>query len=216
MLRFKEWHRLWLLLSCDHHMIRRTNLWCGWEIYWWGEVHWGLWLRFLGSGTGDNCGLKQRFVHRLKVWRTWIFWLELRLSRHRNGFSFWRSFKDWFRLRNRVWDGNRSGIMVRYGRRHEWKLHTHHSQEKMECKWWKIKQIRLLHWSDAYMKSQSHDFWKPLPQVYRFLYECFCDLWPWSTKAVLSHWGIFVAIANNTLYGSKLLIFLLCQKSLGY
>ncbi len=28
--------------------------------------------------------------------------------------------------------------------------------------------------------------------------------------------GIFIAIANNTLYGSKLYIFLLCQKSLGY
>ncbi len=26
----------------------------------------------------------------------------------------------------------------------------------------------------------------------------------WSTKPVLSRWGIFVAIANNTLYGSKL------------
>ncbi len=38
----------------------------------------------------------------------------------------------------------------------------------------------------------------------------------WSTKPVLSHWGIFVAIANNTLYGSKLYIFLLCQKSLAY
>ncbi len=32
----------------------------------------------------------------------------------------------------------------------------------------------------------------------------------------LSRWGIFVAIAKNTLYGSKLSIFLLCQKSLGY
>ncbi len=32
----------------------------------------------------------------------------------------------------------------------------------------------------------------------------------------LSRWGIFVAIAKNTLYGSKLLISLLCQKSLGY
>uniref|UniRef100_A0A671KDX2 Son of sevenless homolog 1 (Drosophila) n=1 Tax=Sinocyclocheilus anshuiensis TaxID=1608454 RepID=A0A671KDX2_9TELE len=39
---------------------------------------------------------------------------------------------------------------------------------------------------------------------------------PCNTKAVLSHWGIFVAIANNTLYGSKLSISLLCQKSLGY
>ncbi len=38
----------------------------------------------------------------------------------------------------------------------------------------------------------------------------------WSTKSVLSHWGIFVAIANNTLYGLKLYIFLLCQKSLAY
>ncbi len=41
-------------------------------------------------------------------------------------------------------------------------------------------------------------------------------MWPWSTKQVLSLWGIFVAIAKNTLYGSKLLIFLLCQKYLGY
>ncbi len=32
----------------------------------------------------------------------------------------------------------------------------------------------------------------------------------------LSRWGIFVEIAKNTLYGWKLLIFLLCQKSLGY
>ncbi len=38
----------------------------------------------------------------------------------------------------------------------------------------------------------------------------------WSTKSVLSRWGIFVAIANNTLYGLKLYIFLLCQKSLAY
>ncbi len=38
----------------------------------------------------------------------------------------------------------------------------------------------------------------------------------WSTKPVLSRWSIFVAIANNTLYGSKLYIFLLCQKSLAY
>ncbi len=29
-----------------------------------------------------------------------------------------------------------------------------------------------------------------------------CD--PWSTKPVLSLWGILLAIANNTLYGSKL------------
>ncbi len=38
------------------------------------------------------------------------------------------------------------------------------------------------------------------------------NMWPWTTKPVLSPTGIFVAIAKNTLYGSKLLIFLLCQK----
>ncbi len=40
--------------------------------------------------------------------------------------------------------------------------------------------------------------------------------WPWTTKPVLSSTGKIVAIASNTLYGSKLSIFLLCQKSLGY
>ncbi len=40
------------------------------------------------------------------------------------------------------------------------------------------------------------------------------NMWPWTTK--ISCMGIFVEIVNNTLYGSKLLIFLLCQKSLGY
>ncbi len=38
----------------------------------------------------------------------------------------------------------------------------------------------------------------------------------WSTKPVLSRWGIFVAIANNTLYGLQLYIFILCQKALAY
>ncbi len=38
----------------------------------------------------------------------------------------------------------------------------------------------------------------------------------WTTKPVLSCWGIFVAIANNTLYGLQLYIFLLCQKALAY
>ncbi len=37
---------------------------------------------------------------------------------------------------------------------------------------------------------------------------------PWSTEAVISSTAIFVAITNNTLYESKLYIFLLCQKSL--
>ncbi len=48
------------------------------------------------------------------------------------------------------------------------------------------------------------------------MFDSFAQMWAWSTKPVISHWGIFVAIAKNTLYGSKLEIFLLCQKSLGY
>ncbi len=39
-------------------------------------------------------------------------------------------------------------------------------------------------------------------------------MWPWTIKPVISSMVIFVAIANNILYGSKL--FILCQKSLGY
>ncbi len=42
---------------------------------------------------------------------------------------------------------------------------------------------------------------------------CSRHMWPWSTKAVLSRWGIFIAIANNILYGSKLYIFLFYAKN---
>ncbi len=49
-----------------------------------------------------------------------------------------------------------------------------------------------------------------------FWLNCFLNMWPWSTKPVISLWGIFVAIANNTLCGAKLSIFLLYQKSFGY
>ncbi len=40
------------------------------------------------------------------------------------------------------------------------------------------------------------------------------NMCPWSIKAVISSTAIFVVITNNTLYGSKLYIFILCQKSL--
>ncbi len=46
------------------------------------------------------------------------------------------------------------------------------------------------------------------------VYILFAYLCPCSTKAVISSTGIFVAIDNNTLYGSKLSISLLWQKSL--
>ncbi len=34
-----------------------------------------------------------------------------------------------------------------------------------------------------------------------FIVYIYC-IWPWTTKPVLSRWGIFVAIANNTLYNT--------------
>ncbi len=59
----------------------------------------------------------------------------------------------------------------------------------------------------------NHSFHKKTPTLIRNVaWAANQHMWPWSTKAVLSRWGIFVAIAKNTLYGSKLLIFLLCQK----
>ncbi len=33
------------------------------------------------------------------------------------------------------------------------------------------------------------------------------QMWPWITKPALSCWGMFLAIAKNTLYGSKLYFF---------
>ncbi len=42
------------------------------------------------------------------------------------------------------------------------------------------------------------------------------NMWPCSTKPVISRRGLFVAIVNNTLYWSKLMIFLSWQKSLWY
>ncbi len=39
---------------------------------------------------------------------------------------------------------------------------------------------------------------------------------PAAQNQSLSNTGIFVAVTNNTLYGSKLYIFISCQKSLGY
>ncbi len=41
--------------------------------------------------------------------------------------------------------------------------------------------------------------------IYIYIYTH--NMWPWTTKSVLSRWGMFVAIAKNTLYGSKLYIF---------
>ncbi len=50
-----------------------------------------------------------------------------------------------------------------------------------------------------------------LPDLILFVH-CAESMWPWSTKPVLSHWGVYVTIANNTLYGSKLLIFFFYAK----
>ncbi len=46
--------------------------------------------------------------------------------------------------------------------------------------------------------------WFPFYFLGKVLYSIQHNMWPWSTKAVLSLWGICVAIAKNTLYGTKL------------
>ncbi len=58
--------------------------------------------------------------------------------------------------------------------------------------------------------------------IYIFMYVCMCVcIYIYACMFVTLEYesshnnaGIFVAIAKNTLYGSKLSIFLLCQKSL--
>ncbi len=42
------------------------------------------------------------------------------------------------------------------------------------------------------------------------------NLWPWSIKPVLSRWGYICSNSQQYIVGVKILIFLLCQKSLGY
>ncbi len=46
-------------------------------------------------------------------------------------------------------------------------------------------------------------FWTNIQIYVQEMYEK-VYMWPWSTKPVLRHWGIFVALAKNTVYGSKL------------
>ncbi len=58
-------------------------------------------------------------------------------------------------------------------------------------------------WSDRFV-----DIWKR----FSVAVECVTVCYP----AVISSTGIFVAIEKNTVYGSKLYSFILCQKSLGY
>ncbi len=65
-------------------------------------------------------------------------------------------------------------------------------------------------WSTSYRSSAISNISVKLPPPKKHY------LLPWSTKPVLSRWGILVEIAKNILYGSKLYIFLLCQKWLGY
>ncbi len=71
-------------------------------------------------------------------------------------------------------------------------------------RWWMEKTCKML---SKLLTSTYYTFIKSVQEnVY---------MWPWTTKPVLNRWGMFVATAKNTLYGSKLFIFLLCQKSLG-
>ncbi len=105
-------------------------------------------------------------------------------------------------------------------------LHLTHSIVSSHWQYWskKIKVISgLIYWvtENIYQCLSLVGHWELLPQLlhraqgFKRSAVCYANfyMWPWTTKPVLSSTGIFVAIANNTLYGS---IFLLCQRSLGY
>ncbi len=84
--------------------------------------------------------------------------------------------------------------------------------------WTTLKMIFSILWFFAPSDSR---FTNIVQTIHQWKYYWFSKkYWPlWlglSTDAVISSTGIFVKIANNTLYGSKLLIFLFCKKSSGY
>ncbi len=58
-------------------------------------------------------------------------------------------------------------------------------------RWYEIQAYRAL--NQALGRWEPHSFYS-------------WYLWSWTTKPVLSRWGIFAAIAKNALYGSKLFI----------
>ncbi len=64
-----------------------------------------------------------------------------------------------------------------------------------------------------YANDLCYDWLMLLSSLVRWLMQMDSHMWPWTTKPVLSRWSIFVAIANNTLYGSKLYIFLFYAKN---
>ncbi len=72
---------------------------------------------------------------------------------------------------------------------------------------WKTQSVQITGYMFIYpcLYSFRSELW-----LIRSTAEC-CwkrHMWPWTTKPVLSRWGIFIAIAKNILYGSKLLIFI--------
>ncbi len=94
------------------------------------------------------------------------------------------------------WEWNSSGVGLRLELQQTRKL-----QSK--------KKVRVM----RKLISREHCSFCPFQN---FVYILNIYVWPWTTKPVISRTVIFAAIANNTLYGSKLWIILLCQKSLGY
>ncbi len=99
-------------------------------------------------------------------------------------------------------------------------LHTHRNKQNLPLlTWLTIFDLweSCLHDTTQKIKPMLIPHMTPFKITHTLLFRCIkMNMCPWSTKAVISNTGIFVAIDNNTLYGSKLSIFLLWQKSLGY
>ncbi len=76
--------------------------------------------------------------------------------------------------------------------------HLHNPTHKIRTLWPAHKHIGCF--------KKTHDlifnFFKLINVTYKIIYLVF-HLSPWTTKPVLSRWGIFLATAKNTLYGQK-------------
>ncbi len=90
--------------------------------------------------------------------------------------------------------------------------HIHHIELHIQvCKTTPKASIKL-----SSLKSCLKTIYVKTSGKFTSIRQCVCQpyMWPWTTKPIVSHTHIFVSIANNSLYGSKLSIFLLCQKKI--
>ncbi len=141
-------------------------------------------------------------IFTCKTIRFYLFYIHVSSS-FNNSFFVSQFRSDW-RIRDLVESTLLSCWFVMFWERQS--LHTQRNKHNLPHMTWsnyfwlvriittqKIKPILIPH------------YMTPFKITHTFLFRCIkMIMWPWSTKAVISNTGIFVAIDNNTLYESKL------------